>query len=158
MEFKGKMSEIPDFIDEKLWITLNGDPEKKLYLLYNPHTHKGRMGVWNPRAQDVFYVSKNEIETCSIEASYWIKGFICGNEPDPPRTRKGCDLAEDDPKMVRWREAIKLFSETGFWWQGRARKCTNCGKKLLPSQLGLLCPDCIKNSHTGTALLRDNSE
>jgi len=140
------MSEIPEFIDEKLWITLSGHPDKKLYLLYNPHTHKGRLGVWNPRTQNVYYVSKNEIETCSIEASYWIKGFICGNEPDPPLSEKGYDLEDDDPRMIQWREAIKLFAETGFWWQGGERKCTNCGKELLPAQFGLLCPDCIKKS------------
>lgn len=29
-------------------------------------------------------MSKNEIQNCSKEAEYWIKGFLTGNEPEPP--------------------------------------------------------------------------
>jgi hypothetical protein len=135
------MSELPDFIDDELWITLLGEPGKKYFLFYNPHTHKGRMGVWDPDTQQVFRVSKNEIASYSHEASYWVKGFLAGNEPDPPKSRKGYDLPDNHPKLIRWRKAIELFHESGFWFP-EVRKCTQCGKELLPSQLGLVCPEC----------------
>jgi hypothetical protein len=90
-----------------------------------------------------FAVSKNEIERMSPEAEYWVKGFLCGNEPDTPLDRDGYDLEETHPEVKRWRQAIELFAESGVWVDQR-RYCQQCGAELLPSQLGLLCQTCAK--------------
>ena len=104
----------PDF-DEQLWFTMGACCSGKHYLLYNPHTFPGRMGAWCPLKKVRFCVSKSAVEECSLEAYYWIKGFLAGNEPDAPRNDEGDYLPEDHPRYQHWRENIKQFPEAGFW-------------------------------------------
>lgn len=130
----------PEF-DEKLWFTMSDCCGQKHYLLFNPHTFPGRMGAWCPEKQLTFNVSKSAIETCSLEAEYWIKGFVAGNEPPPPRDENRDYLPEDDPRYRRWQAAIKQFPETGIWVM-QDRKCEICGELLLPTQPGLKCGKC----------------
>ncbi|BCM89426.1 hypothetical protein IAD21_01272 [Abditibacteriota bacterium] len=75
----------------------------KHYLLYNPHTFPGRMGAWCLLKRVHFCVSKSEIEDCSSEARYWIRGFLTGCEPNAPKDEEGDYLPEDDPSSQRWR-------------------------------------------------------
>jgi hypothetical protein len=132
--------EIPQY-DEKLWITVSNCCSSKHYLLSNPHTFPGRISVWCPRQQLAFRVSKSEIETCSLEAEYWIKGFLVGNEPDAPTDEQGDYLPDDDPRMIRWRAALRQFPETGLWVVSE-RLCEQCGEILLPTQPGMICAKC----------------
>ena len=128
--------------DENLWFILGDCCPGKHYLLYNPHTFPGRMRAWCPNKQLGFNVSKSEIKECSLEAHYWIQGFLSGNEPDAPRDENGDYLADDDPNYERWRAAIKQFPETGLWVV-QDRTCEVCGQELLPTQPGMTCPKCV---------------
>lgn len=128
--------------DENLWFTMGDCCSGRHYLLYNPHTFPGRMGAWCPLKKVRFCVSKSEIEDCSLEARYWIKGFLAGNEPDAPTNDEGDYLPDDAPAFERWREAIKQFPETGIWVRGE-RNCEKCGSAILPTQLGLECSACV---------------
>ncbi|NEQ28535.1 MAG: hypothetical protein F6K28_58120 [Microcoleus sp. SIO2G3] len=87
-------------------------------------------------------MSKSEIEECSLEARYWIQGFLAGNEPDAPVDAEGDYLSDDDPKYERWRAAVKQFPETGLWVVSE-RTCESCGEDLLPTQPGMRCPKCV---------------
>ena len=129
----------PEF-DKKLWFTMGDCCPGKHYLLHNPHTFPGRMGAWCPQKKVTFCVSKSAIETCSIEAQYWVRGFLAGNEPDAPVDEHGDYVADADPQYEMWRAAIKQFPETGIWVRGR--QCEICGVELLPTQPGSKCPKC----------------
>ncbi len=131
-------------IDERLWFTMKeGCCPGKHYLLWNPHTFPGRMRAWCPVKRAGFNVSKSEIETCSIEARWWINGFLAGNEPPPPLDADGNQLADDDSRLARWRDASRHFPETGIWVE-QERHCSCCGVELLPTQPGLRCPECVR--------------
>lgn len=138
------MSFEPEF-DPSLWFTMGDCCPGKHYLLYNPHTFPGRMGAWCPVKRVQFCVSKSSIEDCSVEASYWIRGFLAGCEPDAPTDEQGDYLPEDNPAYERWREDIKQFPETGLWILGD-RECQRCHGQLLPTNPGQLCSECDKNS------------
>lgn len=60
-------------------------------------------------------VSLGEIELCSEQALYFIRGFLSGNEPPPPRTAEGDDVAMDDPRYSTWQAAVDRFHDTGYW-------------------------------------------
>jgi hypothetical protein len=148
LKLSGKEMEVnatdPRF-DDTLWCIIEDCCPGKHYLLYNPHTFPGRMGVWCPSKQIGFCVSKSEIQECSLEACYWIKGFLVGNEPDPPTDEEGDCLPEDNPRHKKWRAAIRQFPETGIWVV-QDRECEDCGEQLLPTQPGLKCPTCSSSA------------
>lgn len=125
--------------DKKLWFKIS-DCKGKHYFMGNPHTFHGRMLAWCPKKQNSFCVSKEEIIECSIESKYWIKGFICGNEPGPPKNKNN-ETAYETIKYKEWEKAIELFHETGFWYAEK-RVCPKCKKKRLPSEIGEFCDDC----------------
>lgn len=128
-------------LDQKLWFLQKSCCSEKHYLFYNPHTFFGRMGAWCPTHKHSYCVSKHEIDTCSKEATYWIRGFLRGNEPSYPTDNSGDLLPEEDPRIKEWRAAIALFVETGVWAVGRI--CNRCGEKLLPSEpVGFTCENC----------------
>lgn len=104
----------PNF-DENLWFTMGDCCSGRHYLFYNPHTFPGRMGAWCPVKKVGFCVSKSEVEDCSLEARYWIQGFLTGNIPDVPRDDEGEDVLKSDPRFEFWRENIKQFLVTGNW-------------------------------------------
>ncbi len=131
--------------DPELWFTMGACCDGRHYLLYNPHTFPGRMGAWCPLKQVSFCVSKSEIHECSQAARYWIKGFLSGNEPDAPMNKKRDYLPDDHPRTQAWRAAIRQFPETGIWVVSE-RLCKNCKQRLLPTQPGLLCPNCANSS------------
>jgi hypothetical protein len=99
------------------------------------------MKAYCPNKNVTFNVSKSEIADCSLEAKYWIMGFLAGNEPDAPRDEQGDYLPENTSQYQRWRAAIQQFPVTGIWVV-QDRVCENCGDLLLPTQLGLKCPKC----------------
>ncbi len=135
------MNPEPNF-DERLWFTMRSCCSGKHYLVYNPHTFPGRMGAWCPEKRINFCVSKSEIKQCSVEAQFWMQGFLVGNEPDAPTNEEGDYLPESSPAFERWRTAREVFPQVGFWIKGE-RECDSCGVHLLPTDAGLCCSNCL---------------
>jgi hypothetical protein len=107
------MVSVPE-IDEKLWFTMKAHCEKKHYLSGNPHTFRGRMLGWCPQKETSFFVSKNEMDKCSPEASYRIDGFLSGSEAEPPLNSDG-DADFESREYKNRLNKIEKFKETGFW-------------------------------------------
>ena len=101
-----------------------------------------------PREEFRLQLSKGEIEACSDETRYWIRGYLAGNMPEPPRDADGDRLPGDDPVTQRWRQAADLFLVTGIWKAGDPGPCSGCGEALLPSQPGFVCAACQAKSAT----------
>jgi hypothetical protein len=99
------------------------------------------MEAWCPNKKVDLCASKSEMTDCSIEARYWIQGFLSGNEPDAPVDELGDYLPDDYPKREKWRAAVRQFPETGLWVT-QDRKCETCEDELLPTQPGMKCPKC----------------
>jgi hypothetical protein len=119
-------------LDESLWLRTNhcdGDH----FLLGNPHTFPGRLSAWCPSKKQSFCISKSEIAQCSKETSYYLKGFLSGQEPEAPVDDEG-DLLS----MEAWYAATELFQQTGSW-NARFRVCSECGARLLPSNPQKTC-------------------
>lgn len=102
------------------------------YLLGNGHTFEGRLHAWCPSKKVSFRVSKSEIGDCSRETTYFLKGFLTGQEPAPPVDDDDDLLPPDDPEYRAWVHATELFRETGSW-NTRFRTCEVCGARLLPA-------------------------
>jgi hypothetical protein len=126
-------SELPADIDPDLWF----DSVRcgRHYLVEgNPHTFRGRMWAYCVEKEIYTRVSKNEIQRCSREAEYFVRGYLSGNEPDPPLMEDKDLLDENDSRMNRWRQAVELFRETGNWIEAQRSPCSLCGAELLPSE------------------------
>jgi hypothetical protein len=132
------MSEIPEYINPKLWFTLKSQPKLKCFFSHNPHTFYGRVGAWgleHDGERVPFCVSKYEISSMSSEAEVWLAGYLKGNEP-PPLDDDYEELGGEE--LEEWRLAATLFHETGVW--AKNRTCEVCGKKLLASEpVGFKC-------------------
>lgn len=102
------------------------------YVIGNPHTFPGRLSAWCTTKNQRFRVSKSEIAECSRETTYYLKGFLAGQEPGPPVSADGDVLPPDDPEQHAWIDAADLFLETGIW-SSQFRICEQCGARLLPS-------------------------
>lgn len=127
---------VESVIDENLWfIGLCGGRD---YLLpENGHTFNGRMSAWCPDKRVGYNVSLGEIDERSIEATYFIKGFLAGDGPAPPYDDEGDVDAAD---LQAWHAAIQRFNTSGSWF-GRWRTCLECGCVLLPDSFGDRCAD-----------------
>lgn len=99
--------------DSDLWFEHNGC-EGKHYLLGNPHTFPGRMWAWCPKKETAFCVSKSEIGEMSIQAKFWIKGFLIGNQPKPP-LNKNNEVDYESQEYKDWKIKVDEFEETGLW-------------------------------------------
>ncbi|MDO1451752.1 hypothetical protein Q0590_36095 [Rhodocytophaga aerolata] len=99
--------------DEKLWFFHKGC-QGKHYLIGNPHTFKGRMWAWCEHKQRSFFVSKSEISECSEQTTYWIAGFLTGNEPSPPTDKEG-DVNFESQEYKAWQKATQEFRQIGYW-------------------------------------------
>ena len=108
-----KMTDIPE-IDENLWFLTKTHCEGKHFLLGNPHTFCGRFLAWCPNKEISFSVSKVEIEKLSTQSEYWIKGFLSGNEPQPP-TDENNDVDFESVEYKNWLKQIEEFKKTGIW-------------------------------------------
>ena len=98
--------------DEKLWFEHKGC-EGKHYLLGNPHTVAGRMLAWCLKENRSFFISKPDIGERSEFADYWIKGFLSGNQPEPPLDENG--TAFGSKEYEEWQKKIEEFEKTGRW-------------------------------------------
>jgi hypothetical protein len=97
-------------------------------LAYCPHDDVG------------FHVSISEIGEMSVESQYFVKGYLCGDEPGPPDTADG-EYTEED--MEAWNQAIRRFHQSGSWF-GRWKTCSACGCVLLPDNAGDRCAEHIE--------------
>jgi hypothetical protein len=88
-------------VDPTLWFTMEPSCEGRHFLLYNSHTFPGRFTAWCPMKKRAVNVSKSDVRDCSQEAKYWLKGFLSGAEPDPPRSEGGTYLDHDSPEFQR---------------------------------------------------------
>lgn len=100
--------------DETLWIELE-HCEGKHFLLGNPHTFPGRIEAFCPLKNVTFCISFNEIKRMSTESSYWLKGYLNGNEPSPPDEMDGESAFEyfQSSRYKEWELKIQKFKETG---------------------------------------------
>ncbi len=106
----------PADLDRRLWFEPGCCSDGAHFLHYNPHTFPGRMGAYCEAHDRTVAVSWSEIERCSSEAELWIRGFLCGNEPQPPLDPEGYEINDlDDPRWHSWREAIAQFQSSGEW-------------------------------------------
>lgn len=135
--------------DARLRVELDDECPGPHYILGNGQTFTGRIQAWCPVKRRAFNFSVSEIEGASPEAVFWLRGFLAGNEPVPP---DWADALTDPPgenanrtkyeaALARWREAVGLFGDTGYWAAGE-RSCDACGHALLPSWPPDLCRDC----------------
>lgn len=83
------------------------------YILGNPHTHPGRILGWCEHKQRSFFFSLSEIIHPTIETTFWIKGYLSGNEPYPPEINGDVDFKSEEYK--HWQDKVKSFNETGYW-------------------------------------------
>jgi hypothetical protein len=86
----------------------------KHYLLGNPHTVPGRIWAWCPREGCTHFVSRADIGQMSRASTYWVAGYLNGNEPSPPA---GVDGPPDfgSPEYKRWQADARRFRRTGNW-------------------------------------------
>jgi hypothetical protein len=137
-------------IDAELWVSLvEGQCQGRHFLLYNPHTFPGRIGVYCPTMRRTTRISKVQIADTSRAARYWLEGYLAGCEPRAPRSEAGEPLEHDDPRIVLWRQAIETFARTGFWSVSE-RQCQRCNGDMLSSTLGLVCHRCASVLESGS--------
>jgi hypothetical protein len=100
--------------DVKLWVELDHCLGQH-FILGNPHTFKGRIDVYCPSKNIDFCLSISEIQQMSVESEYWIKGYLRGNEPDPPEEYDEESTVEyfQSSRYKRWEEIVQNFRRTG---------------------------------------------
>ncbi|MFI6322487.1 hypothetical protein ACIBG8_33465 [Nonomuraea sp. NPDC050556] len=125
-------AQLPSDVDPALWF--ESAPCGRHYLVEgNPHTFPGRMYAYCVLEGIYTRVSKQDIEVCSRETEYFVRGYLSGDEPDPR-----------DPPTARWQRSIELFRQTGFW-RDDPGPCELCGATLLHSEApaeGQPCTQC----------------
>ena len=128
------MSE-PAGLDRALWFEPGCCAGGGHFLHNNPHTFQGRMEAYCEAHDRTFAVCRSEIERCSHEAEYWIRGFLFGTEPPPPLDPDGYEIDDlDDWRWRRWRDAIEVFRRVGAWPAGAPTGPTNPDRTRGPIQ------------------------
>jgi hypothetical protein len=125
----------PEELDENLWFeaTCGG----RDILTGNGHTFAGRMRAWCPHTRVGYNVSLREMGDMSEQSRYFVRGFLCGTEPDSPTDTDG-DTAPAD--LQAWLSATARFRRTGSWY-GRWGTCDQCGCVLLPDSAADFCDE-----------------
>lgn len=137
------LSDEPTY-DPKLWFTVKYNCPGKHYIIGNPHTFKGRITGYCPTDNKYFNFSISDVTGMSVESKFWLKGYLAGNEPDPP-LEEDDDVAYASEEHEIWLKEIELFHKTGSWYEG-VRTCEVCGSRLLRSWIGLKCEKCATRS------------
>ena len=102
-------------IDSRLWFTMEPSCKGKHYILWASHTFPGRFTAWCPIKKRTTNCSKSDIRKCSKESAYWLKGFLAGNEPEPPRDESGNFLDIASPGFKAWEREARHFQKKGIW-------------------------------------------
>ena len=69
----------------------------------------------DPSSKRTTNCSKSDIRKCSKESAYWLKGFLAGNEPEPPRDESGNFLDIASPGFKAWEREARHFQKKGIW-------------------------------------------
>jgi hypothetical protein len=96
--------------DPKLWFTMEPNCKGKHYLLCASHTFPGRFTVWCAHKKRWANCSLSDVKRSSKEAAYWLKGFLAGNTPEPPRSGNS-----KTAEYRAWEKAALAFKKTGIW-------------------------------------------
>lgn len=103
----------------------------------NPHTFPGIFLVLWSGLRMSYSCSLSDLSLCSPASAVWLEGYLAGAEPGAwfgPEF----DYDESDARTGQWRDALRLFHETGTWKVGRI--CEADGLEMLPSEPpGRLC-------------------
>ena len=129
----------PIDLDESLWVVLKSG--EKGYLLANPHTFPGRFNVWLEGREIALTYSLSEISAASDASRFWLKGYLCGNEPGP-ELFFGADAYELDdygPEMTAWRRVLREFRTTG---ELPTDQCQSCNLYQTSSDNPRVCGVC----------------
>lgn len=135
---------LPADVDPRLWFEMDSCEGRHYLVEGNPHTFRGRMYFYCPPQNIYTRISRSEIGECSDETRYFIRGYLSGNEPPPPRDHDNDLLDDRDPAFTLWRKVVEVFRNTGYWWSGDPRTCHCCRGELLPSEPGE--PPCLNCS------------
>jgi len=128
----------PAEIDERLWFV--GPCGQRDFLdVAGGHSYRGRLMAFCPHNSDYpgYHVSLSEMGQMSLEAEYFVKGYLCGDEPGLPEDENG-DVTPED--LTAWRQAVQRFHTTGSWL-GRWKTCEICGCVLLPDTAAQRCAE-----------------
>lgn len=99
--------------DKNLWFEHLGCTGRH-YFLGNPHTVPGRILAWCPEEKRSLFVSLSSIKAMSKVSSYWVQGYLHGNEPAPPvGEHEVPDF--DSSEYKRWRRKTANFRRNGKW-------------------------------------------
>ncbi|MCU1484899.1 MAG: hypothetical protein JWN67_1645 [Actinomycetia bacterium] len=129
----------PPLYDDALSLVLHGG--STAFLLGNPHTFPGRFNVYIPDQHLVLTCSLSDVESSSVLAGAWLRGFLAGNEPSPYEYFGDAadELADHGPEMTAWRALCDEFRRTGtaapYLW------CEGCGA---PQLAELARPTCFR--------------
>jgi hypothetical protein len=102
-------------VNPKLWFTMDPSCTGKHFLLCASHTFPGRFTAWCPLKKRSTNCSLSDVKDASKEARYWLKGFLAGNEPPPPRGESGYSLEASSPEFKDWEKRARRFQKTGVW-------------------------------------------
>ena len=104
--------------EPRLWVTMKRGCTGKHFLLWASHTFPGRFSAWCPVKKRTANCSLGDVHRCSTEATWWLRGFLAGNEPEPPRGEDAAFLDSTDPKSKAWERTARRFKKTGSWPSG----------------------------------------
>jgi hypothetical protein len=86
------------------------DCKGKHYLLCASHTFPGRFTAWCVHKKRTTNCSLSDVKRSSKEAAYWLKGFLAGNTPEPPRF-----VRASSEEFRAWERSALDFGKTGIW-------------------------------------------
>lgn len=108
---------LPGGIDPRLWVVVTG-VDGRCYLSGNAHTFRGRIQAWSQDLERSLTVSKHEISDSSVEARYWVEGFLAGNEPEGSLMFGPSFWEGEEDLTERWLTALEDFRASGAWKYG----------------------------------------
>jgi len=109
--------------------------------------HPGSFLVLWGHATDAISARLTEIEGCSEESSYWLRGMLAGTDLPPwfgpffdsthivDVSDSGWSI-EEDSRYELWRKAVARFEKTGVWRYPSDLKCKICGRSFFPQDIG----------------------
>jgi hypothetical protein len=100
------------------------------------------MSAWCPARQVGYNVSQAEMGQMSLQARYYVAGFLAGNQPGPPPPPDP-DADIDPGDLTAWNAAASRFRRAGLCL-GRWHTCQTCGRVLLPDTASDNCQEHLR--------------
>jgi hypothetical protein len=104
---------LPTWVNRQLWFVSELCDGRDYLEETNPHTSPGHMGAYCPHRNESYSVTLTDLSDCSNETRIWARGFVIGNEPDPPDDEGVAP--EDHPNYSAWMSAAEAYRTTGIW-------------------------------------------